>query len=44
VAGKIDALLEDVESLSAIKQANNLKANELSIELNIQQISKRYYE
>jgi UDP-glucose:(heptosyl)LPS alpha-1,3-glucosyltransferase len=36
VAGKIDALLEDVEALSAIKQVNNLKANELSIELNMQ--------
>jgi UDP-glucose:(heptosyl)LPS alpha-1,3-glucosyltransferase len=40
VAGKIDALLEDVEALSAIKQANNLKANELSIELNMQQTIK----
>jgi len=40
VAGKIDALLEDVEALSAIKQANNLKANELSIELNMQKTIK----
>jgi hypothetical protein len=44
VAGKIDALLEDVKSLNAIKQASNLKANELSIELNMQQTSERYYE
>ena len=36
VAGKIDTLLEDLEALSAIKQVNNLKANELSIELNMQ--------
>jgi len=37
VAGKIDALLKDTEALYAIKQANNIKANELSIELNMQQ-------
>jgi len=36
VAGKIDTLLEDTEALCAIKQANNIKANELSIELNMQ--------
>jgi UDP-glucose:(heptosyl)LPS alpha-1,3-glucosyltransferase len=40
VAGKIDALLEDVEELSAIKQVNNLKANELSTELNMQKTIK----
>ena len=40
VVGKIDTLLEDVEALSAIKQANNLKANELSIELNMQKTIK----
>jgi UDP-glucose:(heptosyl)LPS alpha-1,3-glucosyltransferase len=37
VAGKIDTLLKDTEALCAIKQANNIKANELSIELNMQQ-------
>jgi UDP-glucose:(heptosyl)LPS alpha-1,3-glucosyltransferase len=36
VAGKIDALLKDTEALYTIKQANNIKANELSIELNMQ--------
>jgi len=36
VAGKIDTLLKDAEVLCAIKQANNIKANELSIELNMQ--------
>jgi len=40
VAGKIDALLEDVEALSAIKQVNNLKANELSTELNMHKTIK----
>ena len=37
VASKIDVLLKDTEALCAIKQANNIKANELSIELNMQQ-------
>ena len=36
VVDKIDALLKDKEALCAIKQANNIKANELSIELNMQ--------
>jgi len=40
VAGKIDTLLKDTEALCAIKQANNIKANELSIELNMQKTMK----
>ena len=40
VVGKIDALLEDVEALNAIKQVNNLKANNLSLELNLKQTMK----
>ena len=40
VAGKIDTLLKDTELLSAIKQENNLKANELSIELNMKRTIK----
>jgi len=37
VVVKIDTLLKDTEALCAIKQANNIKANELSIKLNMQQ-------
>ena len=40
VVGKIDTLLKDTEVLCAIKQANNIKANELSIELNMQKTIK----
>jgi hypothetical protein len=40
VAGKIDTLLKDAEALCAIKQANKIKANELSIELNMQKTIK----
>jgi UDP-glucose:(heptosyl)LPS alpha-1,3-glucosyltransferase len=40
VVGKIDALLEDVEALNAIKKVNNLKANNLSLELNLKQTMK----
>lgn len=40
VVDKIDALLKDKEALCAIKQANNIKANELSIELNMQKTIK----